>query len=1030
MRTRATELQREVSARRQEAALLSVAASEKIAAAAAQSKRIADARSLGVSDQRIYSMREVERRLKAEAAEINNKIRVMDKETSAMVAEIRMLDRQSSELERSHRLRRQLAQGIVATGAALGTIGVGLLGAGAAISYFFIQSFKSFQEYQRQVALTHTQIDGFTASLKDVSEIGLRVANEIPVAFEQIQPALFDIFSSTNANLAQSEMLLRSFSKAAVAGQTDIQTAARGTLAIMNGLNIPFERVNEVLDVQFELVRKGVGTYEEFAKVFGRIIPAANRSQQSFETVAAMLAFMTRNGQSAAQAATAAARALELFTHPKAVQSLQAMGVKVQDLKGNYLPLIDILKQLRVQLLRIPQSDRVATLVDMFKGAGFNIQARRFLEQVVLGAGELENFEDLLKSMGSAAGVMGDKYGEMADTAASKTQLLANRWETLKVTFGEAVAPVLLKIMALFSQLLNWFNNLSPATKKMVTNVMLVATALSIVGGVALIFLGILAGIVAAVVAAGTEILIIIGVLVGLATGVGAVTAALGLAWIKSEQFRSIVRDMVTDARNLWKEIETLGGKVRSAFKTYGAPALERLQDIIETRVLPALRIFQKEVADIMMPKIVEAFRLIGGYAESALQFIGKVINDYVIPAVTKLADWWGKNKKEIMPFIEAAAQMVKWFLIIAAVIVGSGIVGGILVIIATVGVLVGTFMAIVEVFKFVKSAIGSFIDFLTSSASSGTSAVSDTWNSFWTTVVGMFTSTVDFLRSIWEAFWAAFGEPIKAAWELTKATIDLGITIALLPIRAVIEGLRQIWEATWSVIGGTVKSTWEGINNVSKTMRDTAVDIWNTYVAMVKDTWNTVVHTVTDALEFLQRFFTGWRDRIINTFISLSTNIRDFFKNLALDLYNSGSNIVDSLIDGITSKMKKLTDKIKEITQKIKDFFPSSPAKTGPLSGSGSPFKSGQAIADMLAAGMMYQTEAVRSASLNLADAVTPIPNLSNQSNLAPVALGASTGSPFMPTKTNNVTVNVYTNEIDPRATATELGFELEGKL
>lgn len=548
--------------------------------------------------------------------------------------------------------------------------------------------------------------------MKDVYDMGLRIANEIPVAFEQIQPALFDIFSSTNANLAQSEILLEGFSKAAVAGQTDIQTAARGTLAIMNAYNVPFEKVNSILDVQFELVRKGVGTYEEFAKIFGRVVPSATRAGQSFETVAAMLAYMTRNGQSAAMASTSAARALDAFSHPKSVQKLEKLGVKMRDVKGNLLPLVDVLEQFRTKLMKLPTKERVGAILDVFKGAGGTIQARRFIEQVLLRPGELENFKSMMGAMESASGVMGEKYAEMSDTAAAKTQLLNNRWETLKITLGEAAAPAILKIIDLISQLVGWFNRLDPKTKNMITNIGLIATAVLIIGGAVLGLIAILVLIAGAFALVSAEMLIAIGVIALIVGAVAGLGVAFANAWKNSENFRNFIRGIKDDFIEFRDKLIPIVDEIKRAWDEKVIPPLQRLKTVIDEEVLPVLDEFRREVWDVIMPKVIEAFRIIKDGVVWALGIIGEVINKVVIPALQWLSEWWKNNKEEVKPLLEMFAQFVKWSLIIAAILVG-------VLIVALLGLampfimLIGWIIWMVELFKLWKKAMSTAWEWL-----------------------------------------------------------------------------------------------------------------------------------------------------------------------------------------------------------------------------------------------------------------------------------------------------------------------------
>lgn len=792
------------------------------------------------------------------------------------------LENQARQLEINDQNARRLSQSLTAVAGALETTGIAFAVAGGFALKFFFDSAQLFAEYQRQVALTRTQVDGFTASMGEIGEVGLSVARRIPVAFEQIQPALFDIFSSTNANLAQSKILLEGFSKAAVAGQTDIQTAARGTISIMNAYNIPFEKVNEILDIQFELVRKGVGTYEEFANVFGRVVPAATRSQQSFATVAAMLAFMTRNGQSAAMASTAAARALELFTHPGAVRSLEQFGIKVRDVKGNFLPLIDILQQLRKELLKLPQAERVEKIVTLFKGSGFNIQARRFLEQVVLGAGELEDFAELLKSMGNASGVMQEKYSEMANTTAAKTQLLSNKWMAFRLAVGEAVTPALLILIDLLGRVVDWFNNLDPHTQNAIIKFGLFAAAGAVVIGVLLSILGLITGLVAAFMVASTEILITIGALAALIAIFGSLATAVVTAWQNSEGFRKLVGDLKDDTMQLVDVLVDFGKKVQRSFTYEMLPALQAFAQVVEEKVIPPFNKFRDEVWEKMRPRIMEALRIIHDIATAVFAAIGNMIENVVVPAIQKLSEWWEKNKAELMPLIDILIQVAKWLAIIVAALIAVGLISALATLVTIVLAAVTAFTFLVEVYKTTKVAI-----------------------------------------------------------------------------MAVVEA---------------VKTAWNWLSDLSAKLRG----------------------IVSDAPSWLR---------------------------------DAGSNIIQGLIEGIKSKFNDLKNTVKGIAGTIANFFPHSPAKLGPLSGSGSPFKSGQTISNMLAAGMLDQLGIISAATNAVAGAASPFATATPADFASPVGLRTGNEGALMGTN-NHVTVNVHTNEIDPRMTATELGWELAGRL
>ena len=152
--------------------------------------------------------------------------------------------------------------GTALTGAAatMTAVGTGMLIAGGLGTAGLKSLISSAMEYQKQSSLTRTQVDKFAVSLGAIEDIGLRIANKIGVAFRDIQPALFDIFSSMEVGAADAEKLLETFSKAAVAGQTSIQSASRATIGILNAFQLPLTSLNHLMDLQFQLVQEGIGT--------------------------------------------------------------------------------------------------------------------------------------------------------------------------------------------------------------------------------------------------------------------------------------------------------------------------------------------------------------------------------------------------------------------------------------------------------------------------------------------------------------------------------------------------------------------------------------------------------------------------------------------------------------------------------------------------------------------------------------------------------------------------------------------------
>lgn len=612
---------------------------------------------------------------------------------------------EASALDAQARKTKNLVQGMQSLSKNMVSTGLIMLGTGAVAADMFYRAFKSYQEYSRTVALTQTQVDGFKASLSQLSKIGLDTANAIAVPFEQIQPDLYDIFSSTDANLQQAQKLLQSFSKEAVAGQVSLQDASRATMGIMNAFKIPFQQVNAVLDVQFQLVRKGVGTFGQFANVIGRAVPSAVKYGQSLDTLAGSLAFLTRNGLSPAMAAASTARAMDALANPHSVANLKSLGVASFDAAGNFRPMVDVLTDLRTKIMALPPQKRAAALFEAFKGSGGTIQAMRMINQLILKPGQIESWSGFINDMSKSTGQFGKAYTTMSKTAASQTQLLKNRFQILKVEVGQAVAPVFLKIVSVLGKVVGWFNKLSPSTKRIITDIALLATAFAIVAGVALVIGGAILGLAAIFAALDPEVLAIVA-------AVGLVIAgfiALGIAVVKwyrtSQPVQAFVKRLKQDFITMGRDIVDAWHTVVATYNKDLKPALDSLWNVIQKKVLPVVI----SIADYFMNTVVKSFKsalkMITDFVKKGLLVISEVITKYIKPDVIDLAHTVQKHMK----LIHAAIQTIVFIGKILAVIIGTVIVGAIVGAVVVIGAMIRIITATVHV---IEKVVGWFITF------------------------------------------------------------------------------------------------------------------------------------------------------------------------------------------------------------------------------------------------------------------------------------------------------------------------------
>jgi TP901 family phage tail tape measure protein len=609
--------------------------------------------------------------------------RQYDHYATQLQGQARHHDRAATAIETERRRSQDLNAALRGVGRTAQMTGVTMIAAGGAMAFGMKQAVDVAAAWDRQVRLTFTQVDKrFKPSLRELSDIGIRVAKDIAVPFEEIQVALFDIFSSTEANLPEAEQLLRSFSQAAVAGQTDITTAARATIGIMNAFKVPMKDVNKILDIQFQLVQEGVGTYEEWSQRIGLVTPSAVRAGQSVETMAAALATVTRMGISSARAGTAVSRAFDAISNPKTEKALKGLGVATRDARGEFRPLVDIMTEWKAALDKMPKADRVKSILDTLKGAGSTIEARRFLQGILLTQGGLELFQDQIKEFATDKGAFQNAYNEMADSVSAKTELLRNAWMTLKLTLGQALMPTFLAIVGVLQRVFDAFNKLPEPVKRTIAMVTIFGTGFMIAAGIITVLVGSLVGFIAVVVAAGSAMLPVVGVLAGVAAVTGLVIAAFTafaglmlLAWQRSENFRALMNTIWLTMQAGVAIIVGWAQKWWSMFSTYILPPMRQLGQVINNDVIPAIQGFVAWGRAHLLPIIQAAGNIILNYLKPAFAVAASVIRDDVVPAIAKLTEWWNKNKATLLPLIKIVAMVVAGMIVFAGVIVGTVVI-------------------------------------------------------------------------------------------------------------------------------------------------------------------------------------------------------------------------------------------------------------------------------------------------------------------------------------------------------------------
>jgi TP901 family phage tail tape measure protein len=435
---------------------------------------------------------------------------------------------------------------------------------------------------------------------------------------------------------------------------------------------------------------------------------------------------------------------------------------------------------------------------------------------------------------------------------------------------------------------------------------------------------------------------------------------------------------------------------------------------------------------------IVSAWSSVSGSTKDTGNFLGTVFGYIIviIKAVGAVAMWLWQNV-----FVPAFA--------------------GIRVVIGWLGVAIAVALPIVIS---VVKAIGATVIWL--------------WQNVFSPAISAIVAIVQVLLSVFVWFWNTFGPLITAIGQLIWAIINFVVVLAfalfklaVLALAVVVIAAIEIIKVVFIVLGTIVMWVWNTLLKPAFDMFMTIVTVvwavigpyvmliaalfadylgpvigafvsgvvgffsglWSAIVAI----WNGITGVITGAVGVINStssgisnfvsnvvgFFAGMVNSISGAINSVTSKISGISGAItgALNgagswLYNAGQSIIQGLINGLDSMWQSLKNKASDIAGSIRDYFPFSPAKTGPLSGSGSPEIAGGKIISMVSDGMTAQIPDLRSVTGTVASALQlgvdqmVIPSLVSGS--LPVAAAAGAGA-------YGNTYHLTVNALDPKSAA-----------
>lgn len=185
-----------------------------------------------------------------------------------------------------------------------------------------------------------------------------------------------------------------------------------------------------------------------------------------------------------------------------------------------------------------------------------------------------------------------------------------------------------------------------------------------------------------------------------------------------------------------------------------------------------------------------------------------------------------------------------------------------------------------------------------------------------------------------------SIGQSIASALPTLIPALMSAITSVITSLAAALPGIAvAIINQLPAIIGGLVT----GIINGLPTLLNAFVSVVSSIAANFPSIFMAVVNAIPAIIGNIARPFTGLGGQILGFVGDIPSRIIGLFADAGSWLVNSGAALMNGFKQGILNAVESVKNAVSGALQKVRDFFPFSPAKVGPFSGSGYTSVSGE---------------------------------------------------------------------------------------